>query len=146
MEFLTHAYEAAQRTLRVRYLKVGCVLMALLTLSGVSLDRLDYLKSPAPLFKVRLAGATVAMVIFAVCFSKKIERYIQLVGMFWAIVSQATICVMILMTDGASSPYYAGLNLLTLGVAVLLPWTFLETLTICLLTMAMYIAACFLNP
>ncbi len=47
-------------------------------------------------------------------------------GMVWALGTQASICGMVYVTDGSKSPYYAGLNLIILGISIFLPFTFLE--------------------
>ena len=50
---------------------------------------------------------------------------------------------MIYETDGAESPYYAGLNLVLLVIGFVLQWTFAESLTAVSLVVAMYITACY---
>src|SRR5207247_5628258 len=62
-----------------------------------------------------------------------------------AMIPASFIAWMIYATDGADSPYYAGLNLVLLVVGFVLHWTFLESLVAVSLTMAMYLAACFLT-
>jgi signal transduction histidine kinase len=52
------------------------------------------------------------------------------------------ISLMIAMTEGAASPYYAGLNLVLLMIAFVLRWTFRESLVAVVLLLGLYLAAC----
>ena len=52
---------------------------------------------------------------------------------------------MIFEEDGWISPYYAGLNLVMLGAAILLRWTLVDSILVFLLSLLSYLAACFLN-
>src|SRR5207302_614279 len=52
---------------------------------------------------------------------------------------------MIGYTDGASSPYYAGLNLVILAVCIVIQANLLESLVAVSLIVFMYLAACVLN-
>jgi signal transduction histidine kinase len=54
-----------------------------------------------------------------------------------AVLPMIGICAMITYTGGGNSMYYAGLNLVLVGISLVLRWTFLNTLVI--------IAACFLT-
>ena len=56
------------------------------------------------------------------------------------------ISFMIYRTDGAVSPYFAGVNLAIMAYAALVPWAITQTLTMCLGTLVFYIAACVANP
>jgi hypothetical protein len=51
-------------------------------------------------------------------------RYYRVLGPLVMPCASLSIAWMIYMTDGAVSPYYAGLNLVMLGSAILLRWTF----------------------
>ena len=136
--FLQRAYIEDDRKLRVRYLKVSCLLVAVLTLSGLGLD--SYAQHD--MFKfiwIRSACIVLALFLFTLCFAKDIERYIRPVGLAWALMTQTSICAMIYYSGDAGSEYYAGLNLIILGISIFLPWTFFETLAICIATLAMYV-------
>lgn len=52
---------------------------------------------------------------------------------------------MIYKTEGAESPYYAGLNLVLLGAAIILRWTLLDSIIVFLEVMLFYLAACLLK-
>src|SRR5678816_295934 len=62
-----------------------------------------------------------------------------------ALLPAFTISWMIYLEDGATSPYYAGLNLILLIVGFVLSWTFIESFSAVSLVMLTYIGACLLN-
>ena len=53
---------------------------------------------------------------------------------------------MIYKTQGGESIYYAGCNLVLLGTAIILRWTFVDTLLVFFEVFGLYIAACLLRP
>ena len=140
--FQKTAYDEADRKTRVRYLKVSCLLVVFLTATGSGLDHTVYPDLFGKLLVIRLVCIALTLGIFGLCFVPRIERFIRAMGMSWALIAQASICAMIFASEGPRSPYYAGLNLVILGVSIFLPWTFMETMAICLATLALYIAAC----
>ena len=58
------------------------------------------------------------------------------------LVPQGFITWMIYVTEGAYSPYYAGLNMALVALCLLMPWTYQETLPVSLATIGMYVLAC----
>jgi signal transduction histidine kinase len=142
---LLRSYNEASAEQRTRFLKVSCLLVFVITLSGIGLDQLVYPQLSWDIFKARVLCVLLTLGIFGLCFTPLGRRHISILGIIWASVVQISICYMILISEGAMSPYYAGLNLVILGVAVFLPWTFLETLTVCAITLLGYLAACLLH-
>ena len=51
---------------------------------------------------------------------------------------------MIYATEGVISPYYAGMNLVLVGVCLLIPYTLAEAASICGSVVVCYSAACIL--
>src|SRR6266480_7656959 len=107
--FLQRAYVEDDRKLRVLYLKVSCLLVALLTASGVGLDSFMYRTKLTYFLEIRAACILIALLLFAACFFKGIERFIRPMGLIWALVTQSSICAMVYFSGEAGSPYYAGL-------------------------------------
>ncbi|OYW69861.1 MAG: hypothetical protein B7Z21_00560 [Verrucomicrobiales bacterium 32-60-5] len=52
---------------------------------------------------------------------------------------------MIYAKEGADSPYYAGLNLVMLGAAILMRWTLQDSIIVVVLTVAAYVLACYFH-
>ena len=57
-----------------------------------------------------------------------------------------SICSMIAVTEGGNSVYYAGLNLVLVGLSLLLRWTFRNSLVMILVTFACYSLSVLLSP
>ena len=136
------AYREADRDLRIRTSIIGCVLLLVLVLFGVSLDYFVYPRLFTELLLTRVAVDVAVAPMFVLFFTNFGRRNIRALSMACALVVNLGICWMVYLSEGAASPYYAGLTLVILAVGVLLPWTFGETILFCLLTLAMYTAAC----
>ncbi len=145
--YLLNAYQEADREVRLSYSKVGCILVLILVPAGSLLDFLVYerLHLVWPFFKIRLLVDVVTAGILALHFTAIGRRYVGLLGLSWVLVVNLAISWMIYASEGAVSPYYAGLNLVILAVGVLLPWGLSETLFACMITLAMYLTACLLH-
>ena len=139
------AYREADRDLRIRTSLIGGVLLLVLVLLGVSLDYFVYPHQFTELVLTRIAIDMAVAPIFALFFTDFGKRNIRPLSMACALAVNLGICWMVFLAGGAASPYYAGLNLVILAVGVLLPWTLGETVLFCLLTVAMYTAACLLR-
>src|SRR6185295_10498370 len=66
--------------------------------------------------------------------------------MGWYILPAFFISMMIGLSEGATSPYYAGLNLVILAVSSVIQATLAESIVAVLLVSLMYGAACLLHP
>jgi two-component system sensor histidine kinase PhcS len=82
---------------------------------------------------------------FLALFTSWGHRHIRLLGNAPPLVPCITICWMIYATEGVFSPYYAGLNLVLVGVILLVPYTLREAGTICGIVVVCYAVACLLN-
>lgn len=142
---LLEAYHATNRERRVLYSKIGCVLSVLLVPAGMSLEYFIYPDLFWELVPVRLGSSLIMGIILAFHFTDFGRRNIRIIGFLWVVLIPASISWMIYLSEGAMSPYYAGLNLVLLGASVLFPWTLAETLLLCILTLIMYWLACLLH-
>ncbi len=142
---IADAYSKADAELRVRYSKIGNILAFVLMPAGISLDYFVYPDRIGEFFTVRLISAVVLGSILALHFSEIGRNHIRPLAISWALTVQFAIAFMIYRAQGVSSPYYAGLNMSILAVAVLSPWTFGETLFTCVVTLGAYLCACLLH-
>ena len=139
------AYADYERQITINHLKVGCYLVMTLMPVGVVLDFFVYPKELAYFFILRLSCALLAGAVLAILrmpFSLKIH---WLLSLLIALLPSFFICWMIYLTEGFGSPYYAGLNLVLLSVALVMRWTVTLSVTASLCVIAMYLAACFLR-
>ena len=63
-----------------------------------------------------------------------------------ALLPLISICVMIAVTEGGNSVYYAGLNLVLVGLSLLLRWTFWNSLSMIAVTFISYTASVIISP
>jgi two-component system sensor histidine kinase PhcS len=70
----------------------------------------------------------------------------KLMSFAWSVTIIFLINMLIMMTnDKSSSPYYAGLNLIIVASAALLPWAWHEMFSICAVMLLSYTASCFIT-
>jgi signal transduction histidine kinase len=136
------AYREADRALRVRYSKVGSLLSLVLVPAGSTLELFVYPHLFWPILQIRLLCDALTAPAFALHFTRFGRRHIRALSIFWVLLVQLAIAWMIYLSEGAMSPYYAGLNLVLVCVAVVLPFTPWEAAGICAATIAAYVAAC----
>jgi signal transduction histidine kinase len=139
---LLAAFDEHDRDARLRYSKVVLALSIVLVPAGTSLDWFVYPHRLTEFLLVRLGVAGVAAIALALHYTPFAPRHIRWFGMFVPLLINAAISWMILRSEGAASPYYAGMNLALLGIAVLVPWSFGEAVVACGMTVAFYFAAC----
>ena len=82
---------------------------------------------------------------FGYCTADPDTRYYRYLGLSVALLPLLSISTMIFMLGGATSPYYAGLNLIMLGSAILLRWSVFDSVLIFGLTLLAYLAASLLH-
>lgn len=146
---LREAFAAYERRVRVNNYKVGCILAFIFMPAGATLDYFVY-NSPGhshlfEFLKLRLLCSALLGVIWF-CLHKGIGlRFYRVLGFFVAFLPMAFISWMIYATDGPNSPYYAGLNLVMLGAAILLRWTLLDSILVFVLSLVTYLTACHLS-
>jgi len=137
-------YAEYEHQITARHLEIGCYLVMFLMPAGVLLDHFVYPHSAAFFFQLRLCSAFLALGLWGLLrteFSKKIH---WLMSVVIALIPAFFICWMIYDTEGAESPYYAGLNLVLLAIALVMRWSVLLSVTASVLVMGMYLGACFL--
>lgn len=142
---LLEAYQNANRELRIRHAKVGCVLALVLVPAGSSLDYFVYPELLWPIFQIRLLCDLALLPIFALLYTSFGRRHVWTLGTLWALLPTFAICWMIYASEGVASPYYAGLNLMIIVTLQLIPYTLWEAILFCTLVIGSYVVACVLH-
>ncbi|MFA7344131.1 MAG: ATP-binding protein [Terrimicrobiaceae bacterium] len=143
---LREAYERYDCHLRARYVIVADVVALVCMPAGIVLDYFVYPSKIWEFLLIRLAvDLILAAFVFSLLAGKNRTRLpvVKTLGVLSTLVVNLSFCVMIYLTEGAVSPYYAGLNLVILIMATLLPWTAFETALVCVLSLVFYTLACF---
>lgn len=143
---LKRAFELYEHGVSVVNARRAALWAALFTFGGTAMDWVVY-PEQAPAF----------LVIRAACGVLLCLAYLALVVLdgeksrtraAWAIpvVPTLGICAMIVMTGGGNSTYYAGMNLVMVGLSLLLRWSFRSTAGMVVFCFAAYFAGVLLVP
>ncbi len=125
--------------------KVACILLMILMPVGSFLDFFVYPTNLWYFFQLRIICSLLAVLgwwLFKTSFGQK--NY-QVLKILWYIQPGFFMCWMIAVSEGAVSPYYAGLNLLILAIYVVFHGNLKEDLTTFGLIISMYLGACFIH-
>src|SRR4051794_35012756 len=130
----------------IRNSKVACMLVVLLMPIGYVLDYWVYPGLVGDFFKLRLWTSALAALNFAALWQTRwrwSDGQYRVLCMGWYIIPAFFISRMISVTEGASSTYYAGLNLVILAVSSVIQATVAESLRAVAIIVGMYLVACF---
>ena len=147
---LRPAFMKYERGVRIRNYKVGCMLALIFMPAGASLDYFvfndtQYHDKVLQFLELRLLCSLLLGGIWALLHFKPQLKVYRVLGLLVALLPLFFISWMIYDTTGAASPYYAGLNLVMLGAALLLRWTLLDSILVFALSLLIYLAACLLS-
>jgi two-component system sensor histidine kinase PhcS len=105
------------------------------------LDHYVYPQHAASFFLLRLLCSFLMAGIYPILRTHFGRKYYRFSGIVLLLLPSATIAWMIYATEGAASPYYGGLILVLMVLAVVLDWTFLQSVFSVLLVLMLYLVA-----
>ncbi len=126
--------------------QLGCLLGIILMPVGALLDHWTYPERLGSFFLLRVISSILIGVFWLVVRTPFGRANPRGLGVLLAMFPAFFMTLMIYYSQGASSPYYAGLNLVLLVVGLILHWTLVESLVAVSLVIAMYLGACALSP
>jgi two-component system sensor histidine kinase PhcS len=135
---LMQAYGRADDELRLHQAKVCSVLSLVLVPACIGLDYFAYPELLGRMFVARLICDVVLLPCFLLLFTPWGRRHVHLLGNAPPLIPGITICWMIYASEGVFSPYYAGLNIVLVGVILLIPYTLTEAGIICAVVVSCY--------
>lgn len=143
---ILEAYREHDRELTIRKFRIACLLGIVLVPLFAVLDAFVYHENKGYFLVVRLSCSVLIAIFYWLMRTNFGRRNYRLNGILLFMLPTSAISWMIYKaTDGAaSSPYYAGLNLVLMVLAFVLDWTFWESLIAAALILCMYLFACFL--
>jgi two-component system sensor histidine kinase PhcS len=145
-EFLA-AYQEYDREITIRKTKWGCWLGIVLVPLFGGLDYYVFDHDQAfTFFLLRLLCSVLMAGLYLVLGTSFGKRYYHFQGIILLFLPSATIAWMIYATKGTASPYYAGLTLVLMVLAVVLDWTFWQSVVSVVLVLLLYLAACLFSP
>jgi two-component system sensor histidine kinase PhcS len=139
------AYREHDRELTIRKFRVACLLGILLVPGFAVLDHFVYEEKQGLFFLFRIGCAILIAFFYALLKTRFGERHYRLFGVTLVMLPASCVSAMIYCTEGAESPYYAGLNLTMMVLAVVLDWTFRESVRAVGLVLGLYLLVCFVK-
>jgi two-component system sensor histidine kinase PhcS len=136
------AYQEYDREITIRKTKWGCWLGIVLVPVFGWLDRFVYPEFATRFFLLRLLCSALMALLYLVLGTNFGKKYYHLQGIILLFLPSATIAWMVYATEGTASPYYAGLTLVLMVLAVVLDWTFWQSVISVALVLLLYVAAC----
>jgi two-component system sensor histidine kinase PhcS len=143
-EFLA-AYQEYDREITLRKTKLGCWLGIVLVPIFGGLDHFAYADKAPKFFLVRLVCSALMLGLFFVLGTDFGKKYYHFQGIVLLFLPSATISWMVYATEGTASPYYAGLTLVLMILAVVLDWPIWQSIVSVVLVLFLYLAACFFS-
>jgi signal transduction histidine kinase len=134
-----------ERQVRINTGKLACALVVVLMPFGVLLDYAVYPDKVGYFFKLRVLCSILVGIIWLLHRTRWARNNYRLLGLPIVILPAFFIAFMIFVTHGASSPYYAGLNLILLAVSAVGHWSFRDTMISVISVILMYFGASYLN-
>jgi signal transduction histidine kinase len=136
------AFERYNREVTINNFKVACILGMVLVPSFTIIDYAVYPRQARDFLMIRLACSALIGLFLAVLLTRFGRANHRLLGIILLLLPSSCISYMIYLTEGANSPYYAGLNLVLLTLGFVLRWTFPESLIAVSLVGLEYLTAC----
>jgi signal transduction histidine kinase len=126
-----------------RHLKIGCWLIVFLMPAGVSLDYFVYPKHVLFFLSLRLACSMLALLGWALYHTRIGKGHPQTLGLVLAMLPAFFISWMIFDVRDPDSPYYAGLSLVLMSMALVLRWEVRLSAIASGIVLVMYLTAAF---
>jgi two-component system sensor histidine kinase PhcS len=144
-EFLA-AFREYDREITIRKTRLGCFLGIVLVPLFGGLDHYVYPDWAFKFFLLRLLCSALMAGLYFVLGTRFGKKYYHLQGIALLFLPSASIAWMIYATEGTASPYYAGLTLVLMVLAVVLDWPFWQSVVSVVLVLLLYLAACLFSP
>jgi two-component system, sensor histidine kinase PhcS len=141
-EEFSAAYQEYDREITIRKTRLGCVLGIVMVPLFGWLDLYVYPKQALNFFLLRLLCSILMGGLYFVLATRFGKKYYHFQGIVLLFLPSASIAWMIYATEGTASPYYAGLTLVLMILAVVLDWTFWQSVVSVAVVLLLYLAAC----
>jgi signal transduction histidine kinase len=141
-EDLRGSFARYDQQVTINNIQLGCLLGMILMPAGVILDFFMHREEVGKFFELRLLSSVLIGLFWLFVRTSYGQANYRFLGVILALFPSFFISLMILMTDGAASPYYAGLNLVLLVVGFILHWTVKESLVATIAVLGLYMVAC----
>ena len=124
--------------------KVGSFLATLMMPAGsITMDYFVYREHLWEFFQLRAASAILTGAVFGLLFTPAARRFARPLSVAWYWIPMLFIACMIYAAKDPMSLYYAGFNLVLIGVGLLVPWAYRKILATVVFILALYIVIYF---
>jgi two-component system sensor histidine kinase PhcS len=140
------AYAEHDRELTIRKTRLGCFIGIILVPMFTALDHYMYPAQAQSFLLARLICSVLMACLYPVIGTEFGRKHYRFQGLVILFLPSAIIAWMIYATEGAASPYYAGLILVMMVLAVVLDWTFWQSVASVVMVWLLYLTACWFSP
>ena len=140
------AYQEYDREFTIRKTRLGCFFGIVMVPLFGGLDHFVYPQQAVSFFILRLVCSALMAGFYPVLGTGFGRKYYHFQGLVLLFFPTATIAWMIYTTEGTASPYYGGLTLVLMVVAMVLDWSFWQSVAAVVLVLLLYVAACLFSP
>ena len=133
------AYREHEREITIRKTRWGCFFGIVMVPIFSCLDHYVYPQHERSFLLIRLLCSALMAGLYPILSTRIGRKYYRFSGILLLLLPSAAIAWMIYTTEGAASPYYAGLTLVLMVLAVVLDWTFLQSVVSVLLVLMLYL-------
>lgn len=138
-------YEAHMREFMVSLNQFATGIAVVMVLAGISLDLVLYPENIAIFFILRVLASALIVMMYFVSKSEWGAPNIAVVGMIWLLIPQVMIAIMIAMTEGWRSLYWAGMTLAIFAASIILPYGVMKSMLFGVASFCVYVVACAVN-
>ncbi len=143
---LRHAFREYENGIAFDNARRAAVFAAIFMLAGWSLDLVVFTDQAWTFLLIRTLCALLLLGIFLILGHSRHTQSFHAVAQGIALLPLISICWMIALTDGGNSVYYAGLNIVLVGLSLLLRWSFWNSLGIIVCSFACYALSIWISP
>ncbi len=143
---LRQAFHEYENGIALDNARRAAAIAAIFMLAGWSLDIIILPGQSILFLTIRAFCAILLSLIFWFLGRSSSWRAAKVMAQGVALLPLVSICVMIAVTDGGNSAYYAGLNLVLVGLSLLLRWTFWNSLGMIASCFVCYALSVWLSP
>jgi signal transduction histidine kinase len=134
------SFEESLAAINLAGARLGYVLSAVLMPAGMTLDFIVVPAKAKSFLVIRLAAGALALACLGLTYVRGATRYPVLLGAGPPLICASAIELLIVHLNSAISPYYAGLNLCILAVAVLYTWRWQQAASVSCAILGLWLA------
>jgi len=143
---LRHAFNEYENGVSIPTARRATLIVGAFVLGGTLMDWQVFYDLGWPFLMIRAICTLVLAIIYMILGSWPTTRRLNLISYGIALPPIIAICMMIIATGGEKSSYYAGLNLVLVGLSMLWRWSFWNSLVMVLICLASYYLSVYLTP